>query len=335
MAQIPQAVANQEEIAKLESAGLKLISQGKVREIYALSDCSDYLLMVASNRLSIFDFVLPVLVPDKGAVLTAMTIWWLKGELVDFSNHLEAFGEGIDNYLPIELWDNSDLQKRAIVVRKIKMLDMECIVRGYLTGSGWRDYINTDGVVCGHQLPQGLHDGSKLDEPIFTPSTKSSTGHDENISHDLVEIESLGPLSIEIYESASSKAEGLDIIIADTKFEFGLDDEGNLVLADEVLTPDSSRFWDFDEWEAAATLGKSPSGFDKEPVRQYYLGVETPFGLPFNKLDPENPEHLAFVAGLQIPAKVVSATTNRYRSIFWRLIGLTLEKYQENEMWID
>lgn len=234
------------------------LSAGKVREIYEVDD--DTLLMVVSDRISAYDHILDPEIPDKGRVLTAMSVFFF--DAIDFPNHLA--GPADDPRIPEEVLG------RALVVKKLKMLPFECVARGYLTGSGLKEY-KESGTVCGITLPEGLVEASKLPEPIFTPATKAELGdHDENVSFDAV-VEKLGEkratelrdATLRIYSEAAALAESKGIILADTKFEFGLDADGTLVLADEVLTPDSSRYWPADSYEE----GKVQPSFDKQYVR--------------------------------------------------------------------
>jgi phosphoribosylaminoimidazole-succinocarboxamide synthase len=266
------------------------VGSGKVRELYALDD--DRLLLVASDRISTFDVVLPTEIPDKGRVLTALSAFWFSRTRHICENHLLALrADG-----------------RSTECRRLDMLPIECVVRGYLAGSGWKDYTQT-GAVCGHALPSGLAESSELPEPIFTPATKATTGHDENIDRDqaaelvghdrLAEVERV---SIALYRFAAEHARGRGILIADTKFELGLDQEGRLVLADEALTPDSSRFWPADVYEPG---GPQPS-FDKQFVRDYCES------LGWDKTDP----------GPDLPADVVAGTRSRYVEAFEHLTGL-------------
>ena len=328
MAKIPASVMESDLTREIMGAGLVRTNQGKVRDTF---DLSDVLLQVATNRLSIFDFVLPRFVPRKGEILTAFTVFWLTEVFNRLPHHLVAYGPDVDLYLPKKLRGNQELQRRAVVVRKLKMVGFEAIVRGYLTGSGWRDYRDKGGVVCGYKLSEGLNDGSKLPSPIFTPSTKAEEGHDENIPVDIVKGQCpwMEKLSLEIYQQAYAFAQARGIIIADTKFEFGIDG----TLGDEILTPDSSRFWDCKQWEEAAAQRKSPSGYDKEPVRQWGMTIATPFGVTgLNNLDPANPEHLEFVAQLEVPDGVIASTSVRYQEIFERFAGDALEYYQVGKM---
>ncbi len=338
-AKIPEAIQETALSRKLAAAGLNRVYQGKVRDTCAVPSNDKLLLVVASGRLSIFDFVLNCQVKDKGQILTALTIFWLTTVLKDTIHHLIAFGAGIDAYLPPDLRGNPELQARAVVVRKLEIISVECVVRGCLTGSGWRSY-RMDGTVCGQSLPPGLHDGSRLDKPIFTPTSKAVFGHDQPMTREQVRqrhTEELEDFSLAYYNTARSYAEEHDVIIADTKFEFGRLDDGSLsVLADEVITPDSSRFWDREEWEIAQKEQRAPQGYDKEPVRQEGKGVETPFsGLTgIHSLDAQDEEHIIFVHQWRVPKEVLSATRKRYRTIFERLTGRSLESFQRDVMHI-
>ncbi len=344
-AQIPHNVADSEVSEILMAAGMRRKHQGKVRDTFDVSE--DLLMPVSTDRLSIFDFVLPAEVPLKGEILNAMTVFWLIRVLRNTDHHLVAFGGDIDQYLPYEIrMDKKNLnkiRKRAIVVKKFDMLPVECIARGYLTGSGWKAY-QEDGAVCGHQLSAGLHDGSKLPKAIFTPTTKAAVGHDEHISAESVikEYGAIDWLTLEIYSAIAEFASQKGVILADTKFEFGQNDKGDVILCDEVATPDSSRFWDKGEWEEASARGKSPSGYDKEPVRQWGKTVATPFTdsrenliIGIHKLDNTDSEHIAFVSSLKIPREVLTATTGRYSTIFKLLTGQTLEQFQKEVMGIS
>jgi phosphoribosylaminoimidazole-succinocarboxamide synthase len=271
------------------------VGSGKVRELYALDD--ERLLLVASDRISTFDVVLPTDIPDKGRVLTGLAGFWFArtGEICE--NHLLAL--------------RSD--GRSTECRRLEMLPIECVVRGYLAGSGWKDYTAT-GTVCGHALPTGLTESAELPEPIFTPATKATTGHDQNIdleqAAELVGADRLAEverISIALYRYAAEHARQRGIVIADTKFEFGLGDEGQLVLGDEALTPDSSRFWPAD---AYAPGGSQPS-FDKQFVRDY---CET---LGWDKTPP----------GPELPDGVVTGTRARYVEAFERLTGISFDDF--------
>jgi phosphoribosylaminoimidazole-succinocarboxamide synthase len=279
-------------------ADLKLHGSGKVREIY---EDRDELIMVASDRISVYDVVLPTEIPDKGKVLTQMSLFWfeLTGDIVP--NHF------ISEDVP------SEAAGRGMRVRKLDMYPIECVVRGYLSGSGWREYRET-GAVCGIELPAGLKESEKLREPIFTPATKAELGeHDENIDFDrAVEItgdlhlmDELRRISIEIYRRAADHAAERGIIVADTKFEFGRSPGAEIVLADEVLTPDSSRFWPSDDYEP----GRSQASFDKQYVRDYAdsLGWDH---------TPPGPE---------LPNEVVSNTRGKYVEAYERITDRKLD----------
>ena len=288
----------------LELPGVKKLKSGKVREVF---DLGRRLLFVATDRISAFDCVMPNGIPRKGEVLTQISYFWFGQTEHLVPNHLASKAGGP---LPAELQRYSALlDRRSMVVQKAEPLAIECVTRGYLAGSGWKDYQRT-GSVCGHKLPPGLRDSSRLPEPLFTPATKAQTGHDENISFDQA-CEMVGrdiaekarELSLKIYSFAADYALRRGLIIADTKFEFGLI-EGKLALIDEVLTPDSSRFWPADQYEA----GRSQPSFDKQFVRDY---LET---LSWNKQPP--------APGL--PPDVVARTTEKYLEAYALLTGRSL-----------
>lgn len=279
---------------------MKKISSGKVREIYEVDD--DKLMMVVSDRISAFDVILPTPVKDKGKVLNRISEFWFDYVKDIIPNHIitTKFEE-----FPTE-FQKEDFRDRSMLVRKLKMLPIECIVRGYITGSGWKSY-QENGIVCGIELPKGLRESEKLPEPIFTPSTKAAEGHDINISFeetcniigkDLAE--KVKEKTIEIYKKCSEYARTKGIIIADTKFEFGLDENGELVLGDEVLTPDSSRFWPADDYE----VGRSQKSFDKQYMRDW---------LKQNHWDAEHPT--------PIPEDVIETTRAKYIEAFERITG--------------
>jgi phosphoribosylaminoimidazole-succinocarboxamide synthase len=287
----------------LDLPGIPKLRSGKVREVF---DLGETLLFVATDRLSAFDVILPDPIPDKGAVLNQISAFWFRR--FDFvANHLITADT---NHFPSELAGFFEqLEGRSMLVRKTKPLPVECVVRGYLAGSGWKDY-QQDGTVCCVPLPKGLQLASQLPEPIFTPSTKSEAGHDENIDwekccgmigRDLAE--RVRDLTLKIYEAGRAHAAKCGIIVADTKFEFGLlGDE--LLLIDECLTPDSSRFWPADQY----LVGKSPPSFDKQFVRDY---LET---LEWDKTPP----------GPKLPAEIIEKTAAKYRDAFERLTGSPL-----------
>ena len=271
------------------------VGSGKVRELYALDD--DRLLLVASDRISTFDVVLPTEIPDKGRVLTGLSGFWFARTREIVPNHLLALRD----------------DGRSTECRRLRMLPLECVVRGYLSGSGWKDYVAT-GEVCGRRLPAGLVESQRLPEPIFTPSTKALTGHDENIDRaaavELVGDERLDEVervALELYRLAAERAAAGGIILADTKLEFGLDEQGRLVLADEAFTPDSSRFWPTDGY----TPGGPQPSFDKQFARDYCES------LGWNKAYP----------GPELPDDVVAGTRTRYVEAFERLTGIAFDEY--------
>ncbi|HLC85584.1 MAG TPA: phosphoribosylaminoimidazolesuccinocarboxamide synthase, partial [Candidatus Nanoarchaeia archaeon] len=273
--------------------GLNLRHQGKVRDSYNLPGHPDMMLPVASDRCSVFDFVLNTLIPFKGEVLTAMSCFWIEEIISQIqATDLVAFGSKIDPYLPEELRGNPSLQKRATVVKLLEQPEVEDIVRLYLTGSGYESYAKT-GMICGHKLPAGLIDGSKLPYPIYTPTTKAMEGHDEHIDADGV-VSRYGfkreRLSLQIAQAMGSYAEHCGIILADTKFEF------SSVLADEKGTPDSSRFWDLKAWKKAHVQGKLPPSFDKQFVREWAKKVLIQKDKDGRTRDTENPFDLEYVA---------------------------------------
>jgi phosphoribosylaminoimidazole-succinocarboxamide synthase len=285
---------------------LSLLKRGKVRDVYQVDEKS--LLIVATDRVSAFDCVIPTPIERKGEVLTALSQFWFAklGHIVShhlITTNLAEMPATVQNH-------GNELRGRSMLVRRTDVFPVECVVRGYITGSGWKDYQKT-GEVCGHKLPAGLRESEQLAEPIFTPATKAETGHDENISEaQMAEI--VGPeitaqlrdASLNLYKEAAEYARARGIIIADTKFEFGRDDNGRVLLIDEVLTPDSSRFWPADTYE----VGRGQASFDKQYVRDY---LET---LDWNK-QPPAPE---------LPPEIAKATTARYLEAYQLLTGETL-----------
>jgi phosphoribosylaminoimidazole-succinocarboxamide synthase len=285
---------------------LTLLKRGKVRDVYQVDEKS--LLIVATDRVSAFDCVIPTPIERKGEVLTALSQFWFAklGHIVShhlITTNLAEMPATVQNH-------GNELRGRSMLVRRTDVFPVECVVRGYITGSGWKDYQKT-GEVCGHKLPAGLRESEQLAEPIFTPATKAETGHDENISEaQMAEI--VGPeitaqlrdASLNLYKEAAEYARARGIIIADTKFEFGRDDNGRVLLIDEVLTPDSSRFWPADTYE----VGRGQASFDKQYVRDY---LET---LDWNK-QPPAPE---------LPPEIAKATTARYLEAYQLLTGETL-----------
>jgi phosphoribosylaminoimidazole-succinocarboxamide synthase len=274
---------------------LELLARGKVREIY---DLDGDLLMVASDRISTYDVVHPTAIPDKGKVLTALSVLWFGLTRDIVPNHFISATDGVPD----------DLRGRALRVKRLEMLPVECVVRGYITGSGWKDYQAT-GAVSGIELPTGLRESERLPEPIFTPSTKAEEGHDEAIdiaraaelvgSRELAE--RLRDVSIAVYEAVAAHARERGVILADTKFEFGFDADGTLTLGDEVCTPDSSRFWPADQYE----VGRGQPSFDKQYVRDWAAGTG------WDKTPPAP----------AIPDEVVAATRQRYVTAYEKLAG--------------
>jgi phosphoribosylaminoimidazole-succinocarboxamide synthase len=285
------------------TADLKLAASGKVREMY---EAGDRLLMVASDRISTYDVVHPTPIPGKGQVLTGISVFWFERTADICPNHVVSYTDVPD-----------DGRGRSLLVERLEMFPVECVVRGYLTGSGWKDYL-ADGAVCGIELPAGLRESERLPEPIFTPATKAEIGdHDENIDFDRAAehlgdralLEELRRLSIALYEFAADHARSRGIILADTKFEFGRGRDGEIVLGDEVLTPDSSRFWPADGYEP----GRAQPSFDKQYVRDWAAGSG------WDKTPPAP----------ALPDEVVEGTRRRYEEAYERITG------EPFETWLD
>jgi len=292
-------------VATTEFPGLKLLSRGKVRDVY---DLGAELLLVATDRLSAFDHVLPNPIPDKGKVLNQISAFWFARTQRTVLNHVLA--TDVEDFPEALRPHAATLAGRSMVVRKLKMFPVECVARGYLAGSGWKEYKATQSI-CGIPLPPGLTESSKLPAPIFTPATKEETGHDENISFERVvsivgkeQGEALRDTTLAIYEEASAYAATKGILIADTKFEFGLDENDTLTLADEVLTPDSSRFWP----AAGYSPGRVQPSYDKQFVRDWLESIG------WNKQPPVP----------TLPQEVVEGTRKRYLEIFTILTGREL-----------
>ncbi len=280
---------------------IKFLRRGKVRDVYEIDD---YFLIIATDRVSAFDVVLPNGIPDKGRILTQISIYWFNQMKDIMENHIVA--TDVKDYPAILHRYEDMLEGRSMLVKKARPMPVECIVRGYLSGSGWKEY-NEKGTVCGIKLPQGLIESSRLDEPIFTPSTKAEAGHDINISFDeMIEIVGndiavrLRDVSLKVYKKARELAEKKGIIIADTKMEFGIY-ENKLILIDELLTPDSSRFWSMKDY----AHGKGQDSFDKQIVRDYLLTLD------WNQTYP----------GPKLPDEIVEKTAARYREILGILRG--------------
>lgn len=281
--------------------GLELVARGKVRDIYAAGP--DRLLLVASDRISTFDVVHPTPIPDKGAVLTGLSVFWFERTRHICPNHLISFTAVPD-----------DVRGRALLVERLEMVPIECVVRGYLAGSAWREY-RESGAVCGIELPPDLEEAAELPEPLFTPATKASEGHDENIDlataaeivGDRHTVDELARISIALYRFAASYTRERGIILADTKFEFGRRRDGTLVLADEVLTPDSSRFWPADAYKP----GRPQPSFDKQYVRDWATEIG------WDRTPPAPP----------LPTKVVNGTRARYIEAYERITGEPFQQW--------
>jgi phosphoribosylaminoimidazole-succinocarboxamide synthase len=301
-------------VFQTELPGLTLKARGKVRDVY---DLGEHLLIVSTDRLSAFDVVMPTPIPDKGKILNALSRFWFGFLRETVKDHLvttdvRKMGHGLEKHADV-------LAGRSMLVQKAEVFPIECVVRGYLMGSGWKEYKEKGQTVCGIKLPKGLKQGSKLPEIIFTPATKNNTGHDVNITYDeavnyLVQTMALGSLqkareylqqlsdlTIAVYKKASEHALEKGIIIADTKLEFGRMKDGSIILVDEVLTPDSSRFWPRDGW----TPGQVQLSFDKQFVRDYLEGIG------WNKQPP----------GPEIPEKIVQKTREKYLEAYQRITG--------------
>ena len=280
---------------------VKFLRRGKVRDVY---ETDDYLLIIATDRVSAFDVVLPNGIPDKGRILTQISIYWFNRMKDIIENHIVA--TDVKDYPKVLHKYKDILEGRSMLVKKAKPMPVECIVRGYLSGSGWKEY-KKSGTVCGIKLPEGLVESARLDEPIFTPSTKAEEGHDINISFDETRkivgddtANKLRDTSLRVYKKAREMAEKKGIIIADTKMEFGLYND-KLLLIDEILTPDSSRFWSMKDYKP----GKSQDSFDKQIVRDYLLTLD------WNQTYP----------GPKLPDEIVEKTAARYRDILGILTG--------------
>jgi len=282
---------------------LPLIARGKVREMY---DLGDAILMVASDRISTYDVVHPNPIPDKGKVLTGLSAFWFDRTRDIVANHVLSYSEDVPD----------EVRGRAVKVRRLKMLPVECVVRGYITGSGWKDYLAT-GKVSGIELPAGLQESQELPEPLFTPSTKADVGHDEAIDFEQAAglvgdrelMQRVADASLALYTHARDHARANGVILADTKFEFGLDDAGELVVGDEVLTPDSSRYWPADDY----AIGRGQQSFDKQYVRDWAAGSG------WDKTPPA-PE---------LPEDVVAGTQARYVEAYERITGQPFSAWLE------
>ncbi len=280
---------------------LKLFKRGKVRDVYEIDD---NLLIISTDRISAFDYILPSIIPDKGKVLNQISSFWFDRTAKDFPNHIVS---SKPEDLPEFSKFSNLLSGRAVLGKKLKTFPIEAIVRNYVVGSGWKSY-QKNGNICGVELPKGLKFGQKLEDPIFTPTTKEDEGHDENITFDEMRdrigsdySEKIRKLSIDLFKNASEYAASKGILIADTKFEFGMDDQGNIIVIDEIFTPDSSRFWKEEDYEE----GVDPPAYDKQYVRNFLLNSEW----DRNSVPPELPED------------VVTKTREKYLEIFSILTG--------------
>lgn len=291
---------------------MRLLLRGKVRDVFDVG--GGLLVMVASDRISAYDVVLPTPIPDKGKALTGLSAYWFAATADIVPNHLVSTRlADLPDGDALARRAGGDLAGRTMLVRRLEMLPVECVVRGYLAGSGWRDYVRT-GEVCGHRLPRGLRQADRLPEPIFTPATKAREGHDQNVGLDEVArlvgretAEELARVSLAIYERAAERCREAGIILADTKLELGHDADGRLVLGDEALTSDSSRFWPVDRYAP----GQSPPSFDKQYVRDW---LDT---LDWDRTPP----------GPELPPEVVEGTRSRYVAAYERITGRSFSDY--------
>lgn len=297
-------------VSETNISDLSLVHRGKVRDVYQVNETQ--FLLIATDRISAFDCVMPTPIPNKGIVLTQLSKFWFR-RLGHLTNHHLITANF--NEMPNVIRQNEELRGRSTLVKKTKVFPVECVVRGYLAGSGWKDYQKT-GKICGHELPKDLREADRLPQPIFTPATKAATGHDENITEaEFTEIVGektaarLISVSLKLYLEACEYALSRGIILADTKFEFGQDEEGNILLIDEILTPDSSRFWSIENYQT----GQSPPSFDKQFVRDY---LET---LDWNKQPPAP----------ALPDNIIEATAARYLKAYKLLTGKDLPETKD------
>lgn len=297
-------------VSETNISDFPLVHRGKVRDVYQIDESR--FLLVATDRISAFDCVMPTPIPNKGIVLTQLSKFWF-GQIDHLTAHHLITADF--NEMPDAIRRHDELRGRSTLVKKTRVFPVECVVRGYIAGSGWKDYQKT-GEICGHKLPKGLREAERLPEPIFTPATKAAAGHDENITEDeftgIVGEETAKRListSLKLYSQAADYALTRGIILADTKFEFGQDEAGNILLIDEILTPDSSRFWSVESYRT----GQSPPSFDKQFVRDY---LET---LDWNKQPPAP----------ALPENIISATTARYLQAYKLLTGSDLSEIKD------
>jgi len=326
MPKIPQ------EIISPELEGLKLVHRGKVRDTYEIPD-TYLMLVVATDRISIFDHVLHTLVPQKGQILTAMNIFWRQFFTGVFADDLMAFGPEIDRYLPKRLQENPELQARATVVRRLEMYPLEAIVRGFLTGSELESYTQSHRI-CGHRLPTQLQDGDDLPYLLFTPTTKAEIGHDEHITADSVSQTwgvQIERTVIQLFSMMQMYAASRGMVLADTKFELGRDKDQAIVFGDEIGTPDSSRYWDLETWRESRMHEKrrSPASFDKQLVREWGRAIG------IKERNPMSDADVAWVQAQRVPAEVIADATNAYLYAFFRLTGMKLARFQKDRIRID
>jgi len=313
--------------------------QGKVWDTFSLGKGSGMLLRMASDRISIFDFVLPFTIPFKGIVLNKLTIFWCYIlEKAGIKHHVLFHGEavwgqlvGLSMLRDITIDDDfmrKEIIERCVIVKKLNMIPYELIVRGYLTGSGWEAYQQNNGMVCGHLLPTGLNDGSKLPTPIFTPTTKNDKGHDEHVPESVLIAKygtEIRELAFSVFNTISRVLSKLGILIADMKIEAGYDEKGNLIVADEFGGPDTCRFWLSTMWQKAQELKTAPIGYDKQFVREKGKQIQTLWGHGINRLKPDNEEHVNWVHDcVQFSKKVIIDTSALYLEIYNMITGIDL-----------
>jgi len=331
MSKIPVVVEKSDAMTRLLELGYALLYQGKVGELYTIPDKPDQLLMVRSDRLSIFDFVLPCLVRNKGIVLTALTHYWLTQVFPDVPNHLLAWGLESERWMAAD-WRMADVVQlpleRTLLIERGQIWPWKMIFRGHIGGSVWKQY-QMDGAVAGIELPSGMSKWQKLEQPLFTPTIKAESGHDIAVSVADYTMKTgdagamISMVDLDLYQRAYQHAATRGLLILDTKFENDVD--GKLV--DEVLTPDSSRYTTPEDIEMAIAEGRDPVFYDKEPVRMWGREVTTPWGTGLQDLDPENEEHRAFVDGLSVPSVVIMDTADRYLDICRRITRWDFDMY--------
>lgn len=339
MAVIPPKVVDSDFSTDLINRGYELAYRGKVGELYRAPGKAEQLLMVRSDRLSIFDFVLPVTVPYKGEVLIALTHFWLTQVFPDIPNHLLAWGTEEERWTTAG-WKMDDVLKlpleRTLLIKEADVWPWEMIFRHHVGGSVWKQY-QTDGTAGGNQIPAGLSKWQKLDSPIFTPTTKAESGHDVAVTVADYAQETgdfgmmLSQICGDIYARAYEYAARRNLLVLDTKFEVSPDGE----FLDEVLTPDSSRYTTVEDLESAIAEGRDPVFYDKEPVRIWGRALETPWGTGLQSLDPTDDSHLDFVEELEVPAAVADDCSDRYLQIFEMITGYQLVDYQEQFLGIN